>query len=609
MKSLKDLKEELLNLMRAKTPIIYIVGTDENQILHNIVDCASAIKLDNMKRNNIDPDKNTDTKGDEADDSYGLFEWSGTKGLLTSKLVTVKRLQEESWINPINGEKAEHKFEVESKTREDSSFELDKVLEAIGADYPKNKIYNFNHRTLVLKDVHKYLEENPFVVRRIKEVALFEDRNDIISHQIIIVSPVKVIPVEFQNYIHVIEWLLPDKDEVLSYLVNTGAIALDEKKGLYRDTKTNVYYQPDDLDNIVSNLSGLSFPEIKNITNISIQKKSKLDQDLLLDQKRQMILKNGLLEYSSYEGTTDDIGGMDVFKEWVSMRKNLSSKEALKYGIESPKGALLVGIPGCGKSQFAKVIAAAWGRPLLRLDIGKVFGGTVGKSEEQIRLALATIDATTPNVVLIDEIDKSLSGVQSSAHSDSGTTSRVVGTILTWLNDKKKPSFVIGTANSVRTLPPALLRKGRFDEIFFVGLPTADERHEIFAIHLRRKGRDAKKFDIKAFVEASENFSGAEIEEAIKTALITAFHKGKPDLTNEDVMAALSNIIPAINTSDADSRELYKWVGWDDAKKDGIRARFASKYKKRLFDEDGEVIKDAVPKAAKDGPGKVIQID
>ena len=401
------------------------------------------------------------------------------------------------------------------------------------------------------------------------------------------------------------EWKLPDKQEVLEYLqFETKMIKYDDKKKCFIDSATSKPYSEEDLDGIVANFAGLSFPEIKNISRVSIQKKSKLDQDLILEQKRQLILKNGILEYDNYNMSMEDIGGMDVFKEWIDMRKNLTSSEAKKYGIDTPKGALLVGIPGCGKSLFAKVVSSAWNRPLLRFDIGKVFGGTVGKSEEQTRLALATIDATAPNVVLIDEIDKALSGTQSSSHSDSGTTNRVVGTILTWLNDNKKPCFVIGTANSVVGLPPALLRKGRFDEIFFVGLPTEQERAEIFKIHIRHKGRNPDKYDITGFVKASENFSGAEIEEAVKAALIAAFHKKKADLTNEDVMSAINEIVPAIKTSTEDSKQLYKWVGWDDAKGDGVRARFASKYKKRLFDEDGELINNQSSEKSK----KVIDI-
>lgn len=588
MNGLKELGEELLNLMRAKTPIIYIVGTDENQILKSIRDSASAIKLANMKDAGIDPSSNKNSKGDEADDSYGLYEWSSTQGLLLSSL---KSVDKDNWVNPINGQSESYKLEMDKKTKDESTLELMPVLDVIGLDYPKMKVYNFNHRTLVLKDIHTHLGANPFVVRRIKEVALFEDKNGILSHQMIIVSPVQQIPVEFQNYMHVIEWKLPDKQEVLSYLqFEAKTIAWDEDKKSYKDVKSGEFYKNEDIDGIVSNFAGLSFPEIKNISNISIQKKSKLDQDLILEQKRQLILKNGILEYNSYNMSMDDVGGMDVFKDWIAMRKDLSSNDAKNFGIDSPKGALLVGIPGCGKSLFAKVIAAAWGRPMLRFDIGKVFGGTVGKSEEQTRLALATIDATAPNVVLIDEIDKSLTGTQSSAHSDSGTTARVVGTILTWLNDKTKPCFVIGTANSVSQLPPALLRKGRFDEIFFVGLPTENERVDIFKIHIRHKGRNPDKFDIQKFVDASDNFTGAEIEEAVKTALISAFYKKKKDLDSEEILIALNNIIPAIKTSTEDSKQLYKWVGWDETKQDGVRARFASKYKRRLFDDDGEAI-------------------
>ena len=591
MKSLKELSEELLALMRAKTPIIYIVGTDENLILKNVRDCASAIKLSNMKEAGIDPASNKNSKGNEADDSYGYYEWSATRGLLASGLIDGKTFKEQSWTNPINGDKETFRLEVEGKTRDDNTMELMPVLDTIGADFPKHLMYNFNHRTLVLKDINKHLEINPFLVRRIKEVALYEDRNGIISHQIIIVSPTQQIPIDFQNYVHVIEWSLPDKEEVMAYLIDSKAITFDDKKKVYKDTKSGTIYEADDLDSITSNFAGLSFPEIKNIANISVQKKSKLDQDLILEQKRQLILRNGILEYNSYSLSMSDVGGMDVFKDWIAMRKDTGSKSAKEFGVDASKGALLVGIQGCGKSLFAKVVASGWGVPMLRFDIGKVFGGTVGKSEEQTRLALATIEATAPNVVLIDEIDKSLAGTQSSSYSDSGTTARVVGTILTWLQDKTKSCFVIATANSISQLPPALLRKGRFDEIFFVGLPTEDERAEIFKIHLRHKGRKPENYNIAEFVKASESFSGAEIEESIKSALITAFYKKKKDVDNSDILESLYNIIPAIKTSTEDLAELYKWVGWDDKKKDGIRARFASKYKKRLFDEDGELIK------------------
>jgi SpoVK/Ycf46/Vps4 family AAA+-type ATPase len=590
MKSLAGLKEELLHLMRAKSPIIYIVGTDENQILKDIRDCASAIKLDSLRTAGISPEDNKDDKNVERDDSFGYYEWSATSGLSISHLVKSSSIDdnESEWTNPINNSLETYRLDIDSRHKDEDVQELIQTLDVIGLDYPKKRVYNYNHKVLVLKDIHKHLESNPFVVRRIKEIALYRDRNGIISHQIIIISPVQYIPIDFQNYVHIMQWTLPDKLEVLNYLqFELKAIQWDEKKKSFKNTKSGDYYAPNDIEGIISNFSGLSFPEIKNISNISQQKKLKLDQDLILEQKRQLILKNGILEYHSYDLSMADVGGMETFKNWVDMRKGAFSQEAKAFGIDSPKGAMLVGIQGCGKSLMAKTIAATWKVPLLVFDVGKVFGGVVGKSEENMRLAIATIEATAPNVVLIDEIEKSLAGVQSSTYSDSGTTARVMSTFLSWLNDKKVPSFVIATANNISQLPPELIRKGRFDEIFFCGLPNEEERADIFKIHLGRKGRNPSDFSIVKFVAASINFSGAEIEESIKAALISAFFNKKKDVSDADILQALDDTIPLIKTCEKDIKYLYDWVGWDDKKKDGVAARFASEYKSQLvFDSE-----------------------
>jgi SpoVK/Ycf46/Vps4 family AAA+-type ATPase len=281
-----------------------------------------------------------------------------------------------------------------------------------------------------------------------------------------------------------------------------------------------------------------------------------------------------------------EIGGMEILKQWMSVRKKAFSEEAKKFGVETPKGVMLVGIQGCGKSHMAKAIASTLSLPLVRFDVAKVFSKTVGSSEENIRTVISLIEAVSPCVLMIDEIEKGLAGIQSSNQSDGGTTARVVGTLLSWLNDKTSPVFIVATANNIQQLPPELQRKGRFDELFFVPLPEESERAEIFSIHLRKRNRNPEDFNIAAFAKASEFFSGAECEEAIRAALIDAFDKGEP-LSDTHILASIRSLIPLFHTCREDLEYLYKWVGWNKEKKDGIRARFASSARKKAAEAKG----------------------
>ncbi|MFK4784814.1 AAA family ATPase [Fusobacterium sp. MFO224] len=246
---------------------------------------------------------------------------------------------------------------------------------------------------------------------------------------------------------------------------------------------------------------------------------------LLIESKGNIIKKTGYLEYYHPDEDFENVGGLENLKEWLKKRGDSFSKEAKEYGIVPPKGVLLLGIPGTGKSLAAKSVANLWKFPLLKLDMGKIFGGIVGQSEDNIRKALKLAESLSPSILWLDEIEKGLSGFSSSGSTDGGTTSRVLGTFLTWLQEKKKPVFVIATSNDISKLPPELLRKGRFDEIFFVDLPGKNARKEIFKIHLKKRiGRNKiKNFDLKKLSDLSEGFSGAEIEEAINDAMYDAF--------------------------------------------------------------------------------------
>jgi SpoVK/Ycf46/Vps4 family AAA+-type ATPase len=251
------------------------------------------------------------------------------------------------------------------------------------------------------------------------------------------------------------------------------------------------------------------------------------------------------------------------------------SNEARAFGLPSPRGILMLGVQGCGKSLCAKAVATQWQLPLLRFDMGRMFGSLVGSSEENVRRAIAVAESVAPAILWVDEIDKAFAGSQGSAASDGGTTARVFGTFLTWLSEKNAPVFVVATANDISQLPPELLRKGRLDEIFFVDLPSRDERAEVFRIHLAKRKREAARFDVEALADSSPDFSGAEIEEAINSALYDAYYE-KAELSTGHVLRALAQTVPLARTMDEQIGRLRSWA-------EG-RARNASVPRARLTD-------------------------
>jgi SpoVK/Ycf46/Vps4 family AAA+-type ATPase len=326
------------------------------------------------------------------------------------------------------------------------------------------------------------------------------------------------------------------------------------------------------------------------------------DLETILEEKKQIIRKSGILEYYEHREEFSDIGGMETLKDWLVKRRHAFSSRARDFGLPLPKGILLIGVPGTGKSLTAKAVGALWQMPLLRLDVGKVFGGLVGSSEENIRNVIKTAEAIAPAILWIDELEKGFSGTGSSGQTDGGTTSRVFGSFITWLQEKTSPVFVIATANNVQQLPPELLRKGRFDEIFFCDLPDREDRKSIIDIHLRKKNRDPGQFDIDRLADATAEYSGAEMEQAVIAALYDAFDTGN-DLTSDGLLHTLGEIVPLAVTMREQIDAMREWArtrarmassrgrSGQASKKDGWMAKYGAP-RSGLGDKPGESAPD-----------------
>ena len=315
------------------------------------------------------------------------------------------------------------------------------------------------------------------------------------------------------------------------------------------------------IDELVRSSQGLSLERIRRVLTRCIASHGRIepeDVELILEEKRQSIRQTQILDFYPATEQISDIGGLDNLKDWLLRRGGAFSEKARSYGLPHPRGLLLVGIQGTGKSLTAKAISHHWHLPLLRLDVGRLFGGLVGESESRTRQMISLAEALSPCVLWIDEIDKAFAGVE--GKGDGGTTSRVFGTFITWLAEKKSPVFVVATANNIKALPPEMLRKGRFDEIFFVGLPTQGEREAIFTVHLSRlRPHNLKTYDIKRLAYETPDFSGAEIEQTLIEAMHIGFSQNR-DFTTDDILEAASQIIPLARTAQEEIEFLQQWA-------------------------------------------------
>ncbi len=404
---------------------------------------------------------------------------------------------------------------------------------------------------VVLKDFHPYLADAA-VVRALRELAHALKST---FTTVVLLSPTLVIPPELEKELSVLDVPLPGRRDLLQLL--------REIVGVVRQgNRAKVELTNDDAEQLVKAALGLTLAEAENAFAKAIAHDGRLSKDdvpLVLEEKRQVIRKSGLLEYYPTEERLADVGGLDALKGWLARRGAAFSEAARKFGLPEPKGLLLLGVQGCGKSLTAKAIAAQWRLPLLRLDMGRIFSGLVGSSEENLRRAIGVAESVAPVVLWIDEIEKGLAGIQSSGHSDGGVTARVMGTLLTWLQEKTAPVFVVATANRIEQLPPELLRKGRFDEIFFIDLPAAAERREILRIHVRKRGRDPAAHDLERLAALAEGFSGAELEQAVISALYDAFAEGK-ELEAAHLEAAVRGSLPLSVTMREEIERVRDWA-------------------------------------------------
>ena len=492
-----NFQTEIETLIRARYPILYIVSSEEMRVQQLIVEIA-------QKR------------------QKKVFEWSFSTGIVPA------------------GTSIQSQKHRNAATK-DPLMALDQVIEQV------------EPAIFIFKDFHPFLTKSNFAVtRKLKEIALHLKNS---FKTIVLVSPIFEIPTELEKEITVLNYPLPTRDDLSALL---DRIIADVKQ--FKQVKIDL----DDTgrERLLQAALGLTLGEAENVFAKIIVKDERLsgeDVNEVFAEKQQIIRKSGLLEYYATSESFTNVGGMTVLKEWLDKRAIAFTAEARAFGLPAPKGILMLGVQGCGKSLCAKAVSNLWQLPLLRFDMGRMFGSLVGSSEENVRRAIAVAESVAPAILWVDEIDKAFAGSQGSGATDGGTTARVFGTFLTWLSEKTAPVFVVATANDISQLPPELLRKGRLDEIFFVDLPSRNERLEIFRIHIIKRGRDVAQFDLAALADASTNFSGAEIEEAINSALYDAFY-ARIELTTAHVLAALAQTVPLAKTMDEQINRLRCWA-------------------------------------------------
>jgi hypothetical protein len=493
-----NFQTEIETLIRARYPILYIISSEETRVQELIVDIAK-------KR------------------QKKVFEWTCSMGIVPAGTsIQSLKARDASTKDPLTA--------------------LDQVIEQV------------EPALFVLKDFHPFLTRNNFAVtRKLKDIALHLKNS---FKTIILVSPVLEIPTELEKEVTVLNHPLPSREDLSALL---DRIIADVKQF----KQVTIELGDAGRERLLRAALGLTLGEAENVFAKIIVKDERLSGDAVGEvfaEKQQIIRKSGLLEYYATAENFGNVGGLAVLKEWLTKRAAAFTDEARAFGLPPPRGILLLGVQGCGKSLCAKAVANLWQLPLLRFDMGRMFGSFVGSSEENVRRAISVAESVAPAILWVDEIDKAFAGSQGSGISDGGTTARVFGTFLTWLSEKTAPVFVVATANDISQLPPELLRKGRLDEIFFVDLPGREERREIFRIHLTKRGREAAQFDLTALADASLNFSGAEIEEALNSALYDAFY-ARRNLATPDVLAAIAQTVPLAKTMDEHISRLRVWAG------------------------------------------------
>lgn len=492
-----NFQTELETLIRARYPILYVLTSEELRVQAVVAEIA-------RKR------------------QKKVFEWSYSTGIVPAGT----SIQSQKLRNPAS---------------KDPLVALDQVIEQV------------EPAIFIFKDFHPFLTKNNFpIIRKLKEIAIHLKNS---FKTIILVSPVMEIPVELEKEVTLLNYPLPTREDL-------GALLDKILADVSQFKQVNIDLDTAGRERLLQAALGLTISEAENVFAKIIVKDERLsgdDVNEVFAEKQQIIRKSGLLEYYATSESFNNVGGLALLKDWLTKRAMAFSREAREFGLPAPRGILMLGVQGCGKSLCAKAVSNLWQLPLLRFDMGRMFGSLVGSSEENVRRAIAVAESVAPAILWVDEIDKAFAGSQGSGSTDGGTTARVFGTFLTWLSEKTAPVFVVATANDISHLPPELLRKGRLDEIFFVDLPSEEERKAVFAIHLSKRGRSPEGFDLDALAEASKDFSGAEMEEAINSALYDAFYSTQ-DITTAHVLNAIRETVPLARTMDEQISRLRSWA-------------------------------------------------
>nr|YP_010185284.1 hypothetical protein Ycf46 [Ishige okamurae]QVJ99628.1 hypothetical protein Ycf46 [Ishige okamurae] len=480
-------KNELLLLLKARYPIIYISTIEEDRIEYTI-----------RKAISIRPPRS-------------LYIWDFVEGYR---------------INPLK-----------------KGFGKRNPLEAI------ELIEKTSSRTpsiFILKDFSRFLKDLT-ISRKLRNIIRFLK----IQPKTIIIIDSKIrIPNELKDHITVIKFNLPTPKEIRVELMRLNKKMQGKRRLSGQFT-----------EKVIQACQGLSLEKIRRVLGKSLAVHKKIDKNciaLILEEKRQIISQTQLLEFWPSKERLKNVGGSYNLKKWLLTRTNSFSEKAINYGLATPKGILLIGVQGSGKSLIAKAVSYEWKLPLLRLDVGRLFGGVVGESEFRVREMIMIAESLAPCVLWIDEIDKAFA--DSEQNSDSGTTNRVLGTLITWLAEKTLPVFVIATANDIYSLPIEILRKGRFDEIFFIGIPDKEDRRIIFEVHLKKFRPDTwYKYDTRRLSKQSRRFSGAEIEQAIVDAMYAAFNE-KREFTTNDILKALARTVPILEIDPVRTDIIQNWA-------------------------------------------------
>lgn len=490
--------EEISALIKGRAPLIWVITHEENRFITDF----------------------TKTIGGPGKRETWL--WSGYQGLI--------KADQQALVSRASGDEAE----------------TWNPQRALGSIAKMTRPSDMKGLVFIMRDMHTVMAEPiPRQIRDMYDHLISNGKTLIITSPMLAHGPGGTksgLPPTLEKQLSVVNYELPNKDLITSRVKDV--VAHMKKGAKTKARKSQLDYDEETVDGFSRALQGLTMIEVDTSLSTSFTYLRRLDLEKLINDKRQLIRKSQILEFVENPVQMNDVGGLDQAKDYLTKYNKAYTDEAKDFGVEPLKGVLLTGVPGTGKSLFAKAIGKIWGVPLLKLDVGKVMTGLVGGSEGKMREVIDQAEAMAPCILWIDEVEKSLAGTKSSNFSDGGTLARVFGTLLTAMQDGLDGVTIIATANDITMLPPEFIR--RFNEVFFVDLPGPDERWEILTIHLEKRGRKIDTFakHKAALVKASDGYTGAELEKAVKDAIAAAFYAGAKDVGHKDIVKALADTKP-----------------------------------------------------------------